>query len=62
MSLWRWMREVDVKNAASLVAALLRTQRLMEPARYVVEYDDPTRASAIATTQGPRRSWVPAGD
>jgi radical SAM superfamily enzyme YgiQ (UPF0313 family) len=61
-SFWRWMREVDMKNAAFLVAALLRTQRMMDPAHYLAEYEHPARAGASATTQGARRSWVPAGD
>ena len=36
---WQWMREVDVRNAAFLISALRRTQRLMEPAHYLAEYD-----------------------
>ena len=38
-SLWRWLREVDPRNALFLLRALARTQRLMDPAHYMAEYD-----------------------
>jgi radical SAM superfamily enzyme YgiQ (UPF0313 family) len=38
-SLWRWLREVDLRNAVPLVGALRRTQRMMDPAHYLAEYD-----------------------
>jgi radical SAM superfamily enzyme YgiQ (UPF0313 family) len=38
-SLWRWLREVDPRNALFLLGALRRTQRMMDPAHYVSEYD-----------------------
>ncbi len=38
-SFWQWMREVDVRNAAFLIGALRRTQRMMDPAHYLAEYD-----------------------
>jgi radical SAM superfamily enzyme YgiQ (UPF0313 family) len=46
---WQWMREVDIRNAAFLIGALRRTQRLMEPAHYLAEYD-PTMAAPEART------------
>ena len=36
---WQWLREVDVRNALFLLRALRRTQRLMDPAHYLAEYD-----------------------
>jgi hopanoid C-3 methylase len=38
-SVWRWLREVDPRNAWFLLGALRRTQRMMDPAHYVAEYD-----------------------
>jgi hypothetical protein len=38
-SLWRWMREVDLRNALPLIGALRRTQKMMDPAHYLAEYD-----------------------
>ena len=38
-SLWQWLREVDPRNALFLIRALRRTQRMMEPAHYLAEYD-----------------------
>ena len=38
-SLWRWLREVDLRNAVPLIGALRRTQRMMDPAHYLSEYD-----------------------
>ena len=46
-SFWQWMRQVDVRNAAFLIGALRRTQRMMDPAHYLAEYDanlSPARA------------------
>jgi hopanoid C-3 methylase len=37
-SLWRWLREVDVRNAVFLLRALKRTQRMMSPEHYLSEY------------------------
>jgi radical SAM superfamily enzyme YgiQ (UPF0313 family) len=36
---WQWLREVDPRNATFLVRALRRTQRMMDPAHYLAEYD-----------------------
>ena len=38
-SLWRWLREVDLRNAPFLLRALSRTQRMMEPSHYLAEHD-----------------------
>jgi radical SAM superfamily enzyme YgiQ (UPF0313 family) len=46
-SLWRWMREVDPRNALFLLRALRRTQRMMNPAHYLAEYDLATSAEAV---------------
>lgn len=40
-SLWRWLREVDPRNALFLLRALKRTQRMMSPEHYVSEYLGP---------------------
>jgi radical SAM superfamily enzyme YgiQ (UPF0313 family) len=37
-SLWQWLRQVDVGNAAFLMRALRRTQRLMDPRFYLAEH------------------------
>ena len=38
-SLWRWMREADPRNVVFLLCALTRSQRMMDPAHYLAEYD-----------------------
>ena len=38
-SLWRWMREADPRNIVFLLRALTRSQRMMDPAHYLAEYD-----------------------
>jgi radical SAM superfamily enzyme YgiQ (UPF0313 family) len=38
-SLWQWLREVDFRNLPFLLRALSRTQRMMDPAHYMAEYD-----------------------
>ena len=38
-SVWQWLREVDPRNAFFLLGALRRTQRMMDPAHYVAEYE-----------------------
>jgi hopanoid C-3 methylase len=37
-SIWRWLREVDARNALFLLRALKRTQRMMSPEPYISEY------------------------
>jgi radical SAM superfamily enzyme YgiQ (UPF0313 family) len=37
--LLQWMREVELRNALFLIRALRRTQKLMEPAHYLADYD-----------------------
>jgi radical SAM superfamily enzyme YgiQ (UPF0313 family) len=36
---WQWMREVEVRHAWFLMSALRRTQRMMDPAHYLAEYE-----------------------
>ncbi len=38
---WQWMREVEVRHALFLIRALRRTQRMMDPKRYLEDYDIP---------------------
>ena len=45
--LWRWLRQVDLRNAPFLVGALARTQRMMDPARYLEEYGVPSREARV---------------
>jgi radical SAM superfamily enzyme YgiQ (UPF0313 family) len=46
-SLWQWMCEVDPRNALFLIRALHRTQRMMQPAHYLAEYDLAPPAESI---------------
>ena len=59
--LWQWLREVDLRNALFLLQALRRTQRMMEPAHYLAEYDlaPATCAVLTATTQSPTSRRTP---
>ena len=34
-SIWKWLREVDLRNAMFLLRALRRTQRMMDPSHYL---------------------------
>jgi hopanoid C-3 methylase len=59
--MWQWMREVDPRNALFLLRALRRSQRLMDPAHYLAEYDlaaspEPFMARAAAPA-APRPSF-----
>jgi radical SAM superfamily enzyme YgiQ (UPF0313 family) len=47
-SLWRWLSEVDLRNAPFLLGALRRTQRMMDPAHYLAEYDLGSTAEVLA--------------
>jgi hopanoid C-3 methylase len=38
-SIWKWLSEVDPRNALFLLLALRRTQRMMEPIHYLAEND-----------------------
>jgi radical SAM superfamily enzyme YgiQ (UPF0313 family) len=38
-SIWKWLIEVDVRNAMFLLRALSRTQRMMAPSHYLAECD-----------------------
>jgi radical SAM superfamily enzyme YgiQ (UPF0313 family) len=54
-SLWQWMREVDPMNALFLLRALRRTQKMMDPAHYMDEYDlAPEGEPALATRAQPQ--------
>ena len=51
--LWDWLREVDLRNAGFLLGALRRTQRMMDPAHYLAEYElaaaaEPPAAGRVA--------------
>jgi hopanoid C-3 methylase len=46
-SLWQWMREADPRDALFLIRALRRTQRMMQPAHYLAEYDLAPPAESI---------------
>jgi hypothetical protein len=48
-SVWQWMRQVDLRNAASLMRALARTQRMMHPAHYLAEYRLASAAQSVTT-------------
>jgi radical SAM superfamily enzyme YgiQ (UPF0313 family) len=50
-SLWRWLREVDLRNAPFLLGALRRTQRMMDPAHYLAEYDLGSTAEVLASAR-----------
>jgi radical SAM superfamily enzyme YgiQ (UPF0313 family) len=48
-SLWRWLRQVDPRNAVFLMRALYRTQKMMDPAHYLAECDlAPANESVVA--------------
>jgi hopanoid C-3 methylase len=48
-TVWQWLREVEVRNAAFLLGALRRTQKLMDPVHYMREYDlSPPGESLVA--------------
>lgn len=49
--LWRWLREVDPRNALFLLRALGRTQRMMDPVHYLAEYDLRATADTLKTTR-----------
>ena len=38
-SIWKWLSEVDMRNAMFLLRALSRTQRMMDPSHYLAECD-----------------------
>jgi radical SAM superfamily enzyme YgiQ (UPF0313 family) len=48
-SVWQWLGEVDLRNAAFLLKALVRTQRMMDPKRYLAEYDLGHPAESVAS-------------
>jgi hypothetical protein len=48
-SVWQWLREVELRNAAFLLKALARTQCMMDPKRYLAEYDLGHPAESVAS-------------
>jgi radical SAM superfamily enzyme YgiQ (UPF0313 family) len=48
-SVWQWMRQVDLRNMLFLMRALGRTQRMMDPAHYMAEYDLTTAGQSVAS-------------
>jgi radical SAM superfamily enzyme YgiQ (UPF0313 family) len=57
---WQWLREVDLRNALFLIRALGRTQRLMDPAHYLHEYDlAPASESLTARLAPPALTKTP---
>ena len=47
-SVWQWLRQVDLRNTMFLMRALGRTQRMMDPAHYMAEYDLTTSDQSVA--------------
>ena len=47
-TVWQWLRQVDVRNALFLMRALGRTQRMMDPAHYLAEYDLTSADQSVA--------------
>lgn len=52
-SVWQWLRQVDLRNAMFLIQALGRTQRMMDPAHYMAEYDLTTTDQSIVRRRRP---------
>ena len=57
-SVWRWLREVDPRNALFLLRALRRTQKMMDPAHYLAEYDLAAPEDSLAARR-PRQALAP---
>jgi radical SAM superfamily enzyme YgiQ (UPF0313 family) len=53
--IWQWLREVDPRNALFLMRALRRTQRLMDPAHYMSEYDLAPASESLAARLAPQQ-------
>jgi len=56
-SIWRWLSEVNLRNAIFLMRSLRRTQRMMAPEHYLAEYD---LASISAGSEAAPRGAVKA--
>jgi len=50
-SVWKWLREVDPRNALFLMRALSRTQKLMDPGHYMAEHELAPGPDAYGTLQ-----------
>jgi radical SAM superfamily enzyme YgiQ (UPF0313 family) len=59
--LMQWMREVDLANAFFLIKALRRTQKLMDAAHYLHEYDLAPPAEALVAKLAPSHAIVEGG-
>jgi hypothetical protein len=49
-SIWQWLRQVKPRDALFLPRALRRTQRMMDPAHYLEEYDVVAGAESVAAS------------
>ena len=49
--MWQWLRQVDPRNALFLMRALGRTQRMMDPAHYLAEYDLTTADQSVVAAR-----------
>jgi hypothetical protein len=59
-SVWQWLRDVHPRDALFLLRALRRTQRMMDPAHYLAEYDLAAgRDSVVASIENSFGSTVP---
>ena len=50
-TVWQWLRQVDPRNALFLMRALGRTQRMMDPAHYLAEYDLTTADQSVVAAR-----------
>jgi radical SAM superfamily enzyme YgiQ (UPF0313 family) len=58
-SLWQWLRQVKPRDAWFLLRALRRTQRMMDPAHYLAEYDLAAGAESVTSMENSFGSTVP---
>jgi len=49
-SVWQWLRQVKPRDAFFLLRALRRTQRMMDPAHYLAEYDPAAGAESVTAS------------
>ena len=59
-TLWRWLRDVDPRNAPALLRALRRTQRMMDSRHYLAEYDLAPIATETGLSAGANRPRLTA--
>jgi radical SAM superfamily enzyme YgiQ (UPF0313 family) len=58
-SLLDWLGQVDLKNLPFLLKALYRSQRMMDPAHYLKEYDLVTPSESVAASHLPAPATRP---